>query len=131
MTSVLQFGLSVSSRVVPVPEYNIALGNDVFIVQRLPTEPIGTTTVTFVGVNVNSEIRVYLPDGTEIAGVENCAADQVLSWSVYSAGSASNTVTVRIVHTAYKIKEFNFTSSLGNNSLPVQQERDPWYYNPA
>lgn len=97
---------------------------------RLPTDPIGTTTVTFDGVNVGSEIRVYLPDGTEAAGIESCAVDQVLSWSVYAPGSANNTVTVRIVHPTYKIKEFDYTASTGAVSLPVQQEIDKWYSNP-
>ena len=97
--------------------------------QRLPTDPIGVTIVTFQGVNVDSEIRVYLPDGTEAAGIENCAANQVLSWSVYSVGNANNTVRVVIVNSFYKIKEFSYTASVGIASLPVQQEIDKWYYN--
>lgn len=130
MTSIIQFVGNVSSRVVPVPEFNIALGKDVFAIERLPTEPVGTTTVTFSGVNANSEIRVYLPDGTEAAGIETCSADHVLTWNVYAPGSANNTVTIRIVHVDYKIKEFDYTSSVGAVSLPVQQERDKWYSNP-
>lgn len=97
---------------------------------RFDTDAIGTTTVTFSGVNADSEIRVYLPDGTEVAGVEDCTADPVLIWSVYSAGSPNNTVTIRIVHPSYKIKEFNYPASAGVVNLPVQQERDPWYSNP-
>ena len=99
--------------------------------QSLPTDPVGTTTVTFSGINAGTEIRVYLPDGTEAAGIELCAVDQVLIWQVYAAGSPNNTVTVRLVHPAYKIKEFSFASSLGAVSLPVQQERDKWYSNPV
>ncbi|MBK7002117.1 MAG: hypothetical protein IPH35_19795 [Rhodoferax sp.] len=98
--------------------------------QSLPTDPIGTTTVTFAGVNAGSEIRVYLPDGTETAGVESCDANHVLTWSVYASGSSNNTVTIRIVNTAYKIKEFSYTSVAGTQSLPVQQEADKWYVNP-
>ena len=100
-------------------------------VASLPTDPIGTTTVTFSGVNSGSEIRAYLPDTTEAAGIETCAADQVLSWSVYSVGSPNNTVRIVIVHPDYKIKEFTYTASLGNQSIPVQQEPDKWYSNPA
>lgn len=99
-------------------------------VSRLPTDPIGATTVTFSGVNAGSEIRVYLPDGTEAAGVETCDANHVLTWQVYAPGSANNAVTVRIVANAWKIKEFNYTSAVGNVSLPVQQEADKWYSNP-
>ena len=99
-------------------------------VAALPTDPIGATTVTFSGVNAGSEIRVYLPDGTETAGVETCDANHVLTWQVYAPGSANNAVTVRIVANAWKIKEFNYTSAVGNVSLPVQQEADKWYSNP-
>ena len=98
--------------------------------QLLATDPVGTATVTFAGVNAGSEIRVYLPDGTEAAGVESCDANHVLTWSVYAPGSSNNTVTIRIVNTAYKIKEFSYTSVAGAQSLPVQQEADKWYVNP-
>lgn len=109
---------------------SISLGFVSVGVCSLPTDPVGTTDVTFDGVNAGSEIRVYLPDGTEAAGIESCAADQVLSWSVYAPGSPNNTVTVRIVHPTYKIKEFDYTASTGAVSLPVQQEIDKWYSNP-
>lgn len=98
--------------------------------QTLPEDPIGTTTVTFAGVNANSEIRVYLPDGTALAGIEDCAANQVLTWSVYAPG-ANSVVTIRIVNTAYKIKEFDYTPVVGTQSLPIQQEPDKWYSNPV
>lgn len=100
-------------------------------VAALPTDPVGTTIVTFSGVNAGSEIRIYLPDTTEAAGIETCAADQMLSWPVYSAGSPNNTVRVVIIHLDYKIKEFNYTSVVGTQSLPVQQERDKWHSNPV
>ena len=100
-------------------------------VAALPTDPVGTTTVTFSGVNAGSEIRVYLPDTTEVAGVETCIENQVLSWPVYAAGSPNNTVRIVIVHPDYKIKEFLYISVSGKQSLPVQQERDKWSFNPA
>lgn len=97
----------------------------------LPTDPIGTTSVTFTGVNAGSEIRVYLPDTTELAGVESCANNQVLMWNVYASGSANNTVRIVIIHPDYKIKEFTYLSQTGNQSIPVQQEPDKWYSNPV
>ena len=97
---------------------------------RLPTDPIGATTVTFDGVNAGSEIRVYLSDGSEAAGVEMCDDNHVLTWSVYASGSADNTVRIVIVHPDYKIKEFSYTSRVGAQSIPVQQEPDKWYSNP-
>lgn len=118
-------------------EYPTARGvikaNGLMLVERqlLATDPAGITTVTFSGVNAGSEIRVYLPDTTEAAGIETCSTDQVLVWPVYSAGSPNNTVRIVIIHPDYKIKEFNYTSSVGTQSLPIQQERDKWYSNPV
>ena len=108
----------------------LGTGSGVFGRQRLPTDPIGMTTVVFSGVNAGTEIRVYLPDTTETAGVEGCVANQVLTWPVYASGSPNNEVRVVIVHPQYKIKEFAYSASPGNQSLPVQQELDKWYSNP-
>lgn len=98
---------------------------------RLPTESIGSAIVTFAGVQAGSEIRVYLPDSTEIAGIESCAADQTLAWPAYVAGSPNNTVRIVILSNTYRLKEFTYTSSVGAQNLPVQQEPDKWYSNPA
>ena len=95
-----------------------------------PTDPIGTTTVTFDGVHAGSEIRVCLSDGTEIAGVEDCLADHVLSWSVYTYGNPNNVVRVVINHLDYGIKEFFYTSKAGAQSIPVQQDLDIFFNNP-
>ena len=96
----------------------------------LPDDPIGSATVTFSGVNAGSEIRVYLSDMTEVAGVESGAADQSLSWDVYAPGSPNNTVRIVIIHPSYKIKEFTYTATAGSQNIPVQQEPDKWYSNP-
>ena len=101
-----------------------------YSVLTLPTDPVGTTSVTFFGVHAGSEIRVYLSDMTELAGVESSTDNPTLSWSVYAAGSPNNTVRIVIVHLDYKIREFTYTSSLGNQTIPVQQEPDKWRSNP-
>lgn len=88
-------------------------------------EPV-STTVTFTGVNAGGEIRVYNSSGTELAGVESCSADHELTWTV-----PVGDVRVVIVSTAYKIKEFDYTSIAGTQSLPIQQELDKWFSNPA
>jgi hypothetical protein len=102
----------------------------VLSVGRLPTDPIGSATVTFDGVNADSEIRVFRSDGVELAGVELCADDHVLSWPVYPAGQNS-VCRIVIIHPLYEIKEFDFTPSVGAISLPVQQAADKWYKNPV
>ena len=109
----------------------ISRGGITLGVCRLPTDPIGTTTVIFDGVHAGSEIRIQLPDLSEAAGVETCDDNHALTWSVYASGSANNTVRIVIVHPDYKIKEFSYTSRVGAQSIPVQQEPDKWYSNPA
>lgn len=99
--------------------------------QALPTDPSGVATVTFAGVQAGSEIRVYLPDMTEVAGIESCTADQALSWPAYAPGSPNNTVRIVILSIGYRLKEFTYTTVVGAQNLPVQQERDQWYSNPA
>ncbi len=117
---------------IPVTRGRFAMNHGGAIGRQLRSDdPIGNAIVTFSGVNANSEIRVYLPGSVEAAWVELCDADHVLTWQVYAPGSPNNTVTIRIVNVAYKIKEFNYTSSVGNVSLPVQQEPDHWYKNPT
>lgn len=97
----------------------------------LPDDPIGTATVTFNGVAAGGEIRVYDPDLNELAGIETCAANQGLTWPVYAPGSPNNEVRIVIIHPDYKIKEFSYASSVGNQSISVQPERDKWYSNPV
>ena len=109
--------------------YNIGLHS--LAAQSLPSDPISTTTVTFDGVVAGSEIRVYDPDLNELAGVESCTANHVLTWPVYAAGSPNNNVQIKIINPPYKIKDFPYTSKVGTQSIPVQMEPDPWFNNPA
>lgn len=102
-----------------------------------PTDPIGTTTVTFSGVNAGSEIRVYLPDGpdgsagTEVAGLDSCVANQQLTWDVYSAGSPNNNVWIHILKRGLRWMKFSYTSKVGVQSIPIFQNADLGYNNPA
>jgi hypothetical protein len=86
-----------------------------------------TTTVTFSGVAANSEIRVYDSASNEVAGIEDCAANQVLTWAVPSPAA----VRIVIVNMAYRIMDFIYTSQPGNQTVPVQPEPDKWYNNPV
>ena len=99
--------------------------------QALPTDPIGTTAVTFQGVQAGTEIRVYLPDGTEAAGVEDCTADPVLTWPVYAAGSPNNSVFITLLKRGYRWQRFNYHSIVGSQTLPIFQIADLGYSNPS
>lgn len=92
--------------------------------QALPTDPIGTTAVTFQGVQAGTEIRVYLPDGTEAAGVEECTVDPVLTWPVYAAGSPNNTVAITLLKRGFRWQRFTFQSVVGNQTIPIFQIPD-------
>jgi len=120
----------VLSRSVDIPGDNQGFMAVTLGVQRLSGEPTGTITCTFQGVIAGSEIRVFGPTEVERAGVETCDANHVLSWSAYAPGDANNNVRVKVINMAYKIKDFPYTVSAGAQSLPIQQEADPWYSNP-
>lgn len=104
---------------------------------RLPSDSIGSATVTFSGVNAGSEIRVYLPDGpdgsagTEVAGLDSCVANQQLTWDVYSAGSPNNNVWIHILKRGLRWMKFSYTSKVGAQSIPIFQNADLGYNNPA
>lgn len=93
-------------------------------VAALPADPVGTTTVTFSGVQAGTEIRVYLPDGTEAAGVEECTVDPVLTWPVYAAGSPNNNVFITMLKRGYRWQRFTFQSVVGNQTIPIFQIPD-------
>lgn len=122
---------------VEIPGPNAWLANSVFSVERLPTEPIATTTVTFAGVTAGMEIHVYLPDGpdgsagTELTGVESCVANQVLTWNVYAVDNPYNNVIITIIKRGYKPRKFIYPSKPGEQTLPLFFENDRGYNNPA
>ena len=109
--------------------YPTAAGS--FSVQKLETDPISVTTVTFAGVQEGSEIHVYLQDGTEVAGVESCAANQELAWPVYAPGSPNNTVFITIIKRGLRWMKFAYLSRLGSQSIPIFPQTDLGYNNPA
>jgi hypothetical protein len=97
---------------------------------RLPTDPLKYVDLTFDGVAAGSEIRCYLnSDGTELFGVESCDADHAFTGVPYY-GTGQDT-TVRIVNSAYRIKEFPYTIPAVDQVIPIQMEADKWYSNPA
>lgn len=108
-----------------------AVGMNGFAVASLPTDPIGSTAVTFAGIVAGSEIHVYLPDGTEVAGVESCTPDQELSWPVFAPGSPNNTVTITLIKRGLRWMKFPYVSKVGGQSIPIFQNPDLGYSNPA
>ena len=100
-------------------------------INRMPNDPVGTTAVTFSGVVAGSEIHVYLPDGTELTGVESCTENQALTWPVYASGSPNSTVYITILKRGLRWQKFSYTSKVGAQSIPIFQSTDLGYNNPA
>lgn len=113
------------------------VGSGVYGETRLPSDALGNTTVTFDGVVAGSEIRVYLPDGvggsagTEVAGLDSCVAQQQLTWPVYAGGSPNNTVWIHIIKRGLRWMKFPYASKSGAQSIPIFQNTDLGYNNPA
>lgn len=107
------------------------VGGEMISRLSLPTDPQGSTSVTFSGIVAGSEVHVYLPDGTEVAGVESCIADQILTWPVYAPGSPNNTVTITLIKRGLRWQKFPYQSETGSQVLPIFQNPDLGYNNPA
>lgn len=111
-------------------KYATPVGVSVYSVLKGSGDYLYTVDLTFDGVAAGSEIRAYLQsDGTELFGVESCDADHVFSGVPYSGPGV--VCDIRIVNSAYRIKEFTYTIPLSDQSVPIQMEADKWYSNPA
>lgn len=101
-------------------------------VNPLPADmPVGVATITFSGISAGSEIHIYLPDGTEVAGTESCTENQSLSWPVFSPGNPNNAVSVTIIKRGLRWQKFNYQSVIGSASIPIFPQPDLGYSNPA
>lgn len=85
---------------------------------------VASTTVTFSGVIAGTEIRVYRFDGVELAGIEECVANQVLTWETYALGSFYNVVQITLLLRGYRWQKFPLTSTIGARSIPIFQTAD-------
>lgn len=132
MTSIIQFvgRHSVSSRVIPVPEFNVALGNDTFIIQRLPTEPIGTFTLTLTNIVVGSAVRIEVQStGAEIETRTAASTSEVFTVPAYSSGNPANDLRIKVRKGTAAPKYMPFstlaTASVGAGSVYIAQVADP------
>jgi hypothetical protein len=87
---------------------------------------VATVTVTFTGLQSNTEVRIYnAGTTTEIDGVENSGTS--FAWSA----SASTSVDYVIHHVSYEhIRVEGYTVPTSNTSIPIQQRLDRNYLNP-
>lgn len=139
MTSVLHIGVAAFafSRVVDMPDFNSSFAGATTSIERLSTEPLGTTTLTLTNVVVGSRYRIERQgDGslaTPTANAEGVAASGTVAITLdyYSAGNANNDLRLKLIDLGYEIEEITFTVSSDGYVIQSQRRPDPWYSNPA
>lgn len=89
--------------------------------------PLGAISITFIDIKADTEIRIFNALGFEVAGVESCIADQTLIWNADNEG----VFTIRLISLVYGLQEFTYTATVGEHSIPIQQEIDPWFKDPV
>jgi hypothetical protein len=98
--------------------------------QSLPTDSIGNVTITFSGVKLGSEIKIFSASGVLIDGTESSSSLPSFILPKYAAGSANNTVRVLIVALAYEVLDITTVLS-SSTTIPVFQRIDRTYKNPT
>ena len=101
----------------------------VFCIQRLPTDPIGSHTLTLTNVVIGSRIAVRDQADTTTLYDQIAATSTVgISLSVYSAGSPLNDWRIKIRQATnapyYQPYETLMTATVGSSSIYVSQLPD-------
>lgn len=113
-----------SEDVGPRPWLGMVWGNS-----RLPTDPIGTFTLTLTNLVVGSAIRIEEADGTLREFRTADATSEVFSLAAYSSGSAKNSLVIKVRKgtSAPKYQPFQTaaTASVGSQSVYIAQVADP------
>jgi len=96
--------------------------------QKLPTDPIGTLSLTLTNVVVGSRVHVEKQsDGTSFYDELADASTVSIPLSVYSSGSAYNDLRIKVRKgsgTTYKPWETQATAIVGSQSIYVSQIPD-------
>lgn len=98
-------------------------------VQRLPTEPIGTFSLTLTNVVIGSRIHIETQgDGTTLHDSVADATDEMINLSAYASGSAYNALRIKVRKgtgsPTYKPFETLTTAIVGAQSIYVGQIPD-------
>lgn len=99
-----------------------------FGVKRLPTEPVGSFSLTLTNVVVGSAIQIETQAGAVIENRTAASSTEVFSVPAYSAGNASNDLRVKVRKGSaapyYKNYETLATAAVGAQSIYVSQIPD-------
>lgn len=95
---------------------------------RLPTDPIGTTTVTLTNLISGSAIRIEEADGTLREYREADATSEEFTLQVYSVGSAKNDLVIKVRKGTAAPKYLPYTTymtaAVGAQSVYISQVAD-------
>lgn len=95
---------------------------------RLPTDPIGTFTLTLTNLVVGSAIRIETQAGTLIEYRVADATSEVFTVPAYAPGNASNDLRIKVrkgtAAPFYQPYETLATASVGSASIYVSQIQD-------
>ena len=100
-----------------------------FSVQRFPTDPIGTFSLTLTNVVVGSRIHIETQgDGTTLHDSVADATDETISLSAYASGSPYNALRIKVRKgtgsPTYKPFETLATAIVGAQSIYIGQIAD-------
>ena len=96
----------------------------------LPTDPIGTFTLTLQNLVVGSlwEVETVSVQGTSISSGTATNATTIISLSAYSTGSSNNSMRVKVRNSSaspyYQAFETQTTAVVGSLSIFINQVRD-------
>ena len=107
----------------------VDLGGFAFGVCRLPTDPIGTFSLTLTNVVIGSRIHIETQgDGTTLHDSVADATDETISLSAYASGSPYNALRIKVRKASsaptYKPFETLATAIVGAQSIYVGQIAD-------
>lgn len=114
---------------VEAPDGNTTFIGSSLAIQRLPTEPIGTFTLTLTNLIAGSAIQVEDQAGTTTFynGVA-AGTSQAISLQAYSAGSPRNDLRIKVRKATnspyYKPWDTQATAIVGSQSIYVAQISD-------
>jgi len=121
-TPSLQFFPLARGQIVPLGRY--ALG-----VARLPSDPIGTFTLTLTNLVVGSAIQIEDQAGTTTLHNQTCdATSETIVLSAYASGSALNSLRIKVRKGSaapyYRPFETLTTAIVGSQSIYIAQIPD-------
>lgn len=99
--------------------------------QSLPSDAVGTVTLSLSGIKPGSEVKIFNADAALIGDTESVSGVPSFVLSRFAPGSRLNTVRILIINLAYEVVDLTIELGTTNTTVPVFQRIDRNYRNPA